>query len=302
MIARARGFATLAAGCALAVAALAPSQAVAGSDRWLLPDLEQEPPSDLVLSSGAVSGDPHRYYLGFRSAVRNVGSGPLVIHGRRESRRTPTMTATQVIQGRDGALRRVRGVGRMRYVVSPSHRHWHLLTFDRYTLRRVGGRRLARRDRKTGFCLGDRYRALPPFAGPSPAEPGFTSNCGLLQPERLSVSEGISVGYGDDYAPNLEGQLVELSGLPAGRYVLTHEANPTHRLRELRYDNNAASLLLSLHWVGGLPSVRVLASCDHSADCSAQAAARRRLAGAVVAMEAARPFYCPLAAARPPAW
>jgi hypothetical protein len=292
---------TLVAGCALAVAALAPSNAAAASGGWLLPDLEQEAPSELVLSSGALSGAPHRYYLGFRSAVRNVGSGPLVIHGRRASRRTPTMAATQIIQGQDGALRRVRGAGRMRYVVSPGHRHWHLLTFDRYALRRVGGRRVTRRDRKTGFCLGDRYRALPPFAGPSPAEPGFTSNCGLLQPGRLQVSEGISVGYGDDYAPNLEGQLVGLSGLPRGRYVLTHEVNPSHRLRELRYDNNAASLLLSLHWVRGQPSVRVLASCDHSADCSRAAASRRTAAPAPVATEAARPFYCPLAPAPPTA-
>jgi hypothetical protein len=292
---------TLAAVCAVAVAAAAPSHAAAASGGWLLPDLEQEAPSGLVLTSGAVSGHPGRYYLGFRSAVRNVGSGPLVIHGRRASRRTPTMAATQIIQGEGGAQRRVRGAGHMRYVVSFGHRHWHLLTFDRYMLRRVGGRRVKRRDRKTGFCLGDRYRALPPFAGPSPVEPGFTSNCGLLQPGRLSVTEGISVGYGDDYAANLEGQLIDLSGLPGGRYVLTHEVNSAHRLREQRYDNNAASLLLSVHWVRGLPSVRVLASCDHSADCSAHAASRRRLAGAAVAVEAARPFYCVLASPPPTA-
>jgi hypothetical protein len=292
---------TMAACCALAIAVVTPASASAASAALQLPDLEQEAPSGLVLSNGALGGHPGRYYLGFRSAVRNVGSGPLVIRGHRASRRTPTMAATQIIQGEGGALSRVRGVGRMRYVVSPSHRHWHLLTFDRYVLRRVGGRRVKRRDRKTGFCLGDRYRALPPFAGPSPAEPGFTSNCGLLQPGRLSVTEGISVGYGDDYAANLEGQLIGLTGLPGGRYVLTHQVNPARRLRELRYDNNAASLLLSVHWVRGVPSVRVLASCDHSADCPAPAASRRKLAGAPVAVEAAQPFYCPLASTRPTA-
>src|SRR4051794_39963547 len=120
----------VAAGCALAIAVLTPAHASAASGGWQLPDLEQEAPSGLVLTNGAVSGKG-RYYLGFRSAVRNVGSGPLVIHGRRASRRTPTMAATQIIQGEGGALRRVRGVGHMRYVVSPGHRHWHLLTFDR---------------------------------------------------------------------------------------------------------------------------------------------------------------------------
>jgi hypothetical protein len=280
----------------VAIAAFVPSRAGAAPGGWQLPDLEQEPPSSLVLSSDALDGHPGRYYLGFRSAVRNVGSGPLVIHGQRSSRRRPTMVATQLIQGADGAVQRVHGVGRLRYVVSPSHRHWHLLTFDRYTLRRIGGSRVTRRDRKTGFCLGDRYRALPPFAGPSPADPAFTSNCGLLQPGRLSVDEGISVGYGDDYAANLEGQLIELTGLPDGRYVLTHEANPDRRLRELRYDNNSASLLLSLHWTRGRPGVRVLASCGNSARCGATS--RRRLAAAPLAFGTGPRLFCPLGATR----
>ena len=209
------------------------------------------------------------------------------------------MAATQLVEGSGGAVRRVRGVGRLRYVVAPGHRHWHLLTFDRYTLRRVGGPRVERRDRKTGFCLGDRFRALPPFAGPPPAEPAFTSNCGLLEPRRLSVDEGISVGYGDDYPANLEGQFIALTGLLGGRYVLAHEANPDRRLRELRYDNNAASLLLSLRWSGGQPLVRVLASCEHSVRCASPATARRRPAAAPIAFETARQLYfCPLGTTR----
>src|SRR4051794_9882747 len=115
----------LAAAGAVAVAGLLPAGAAAAAPGWRLPDLEQEPPSALVLSSGALAGNRNRYYVGFRSAVRNVGSGPLVIRGRRSSRRTPTMEATQLIHSADGALRRVRGVGEMRYVVSPGHRHWH---------------------------------------------------------------------------------------------------------------------------------------------------------------------------------
>src|SRR3954447_23800274 len=201
---------TLAAAAALSLAAVCAAQAGAATGDLRLPDLEQEPPSGLVLTSGAASGHPGRYYLGFRSAVRNVGDGPLIISGKRSSRRTPTMIATQRIHGLAGATRRVGGVGRMRYVVSPGHRHWHLLTFDRYTLRRIGGPRVVRRDRKTGFCLGDRFRSAVPSSGPSPAVPAYTSNCGLLQPGRRRVTEGISVGYGDDYAANLEGQYIPL--------------------------------------------------------------------------------------------
>jgi Lysyl oxidase len=289
---------TLAAAVALSLTALTAGQAAAAPGGLQLPNLEQEPPSDLVLTSGALDGRPDRYYLGFRSAVRNVGDGPLIISGRRAGRRTPTMVATQRIQGPGGVTQRVRGVGRMRYVVSPTHRHWHLLTFDRYTLRRIGGARVVRRDRKTGFCLGDRFRSAVPSSGPSPAGPAYTSNCGLLQPGRLRVTEGISVGYGDDYAANLEGQYIGLRGLPAGDYVLTHEVNPTHRLRELDYADNAASLRLHLRWAGGKPVVRVLASCEHSALCTKARTPRRRVAGASVAFAAAAPrLYCHL---RPP--
>jgi hypothetical protein len=289
---------------AVTLAALIPPHARAAATDWKLPDLEQEAPSGLVLTSGTFGRHRDRYYLGFRSAVRNVGRGPLVIHGRRPSRRTPTMAATQIVQGDAGAKQHVPGVGRMRYVVSPGHRHWHLLTFDRYTLRRVGGGHMQRRGRKTGFCLGDRYRTLAPLAAPASSPPAFTTNCGLGQSGRLTMSEGISVGYGDDYAANLEGQLIALSGMPAGRYVLAHDVNPGHRLRELRYDNNGASLLLSLHWLRGMPSVRVLASCDRSASCTAHkaSASRHMIArrdAEPVALATAWQFYCHAASAPP---
>jgi hypothetical protein len=265
---------------ALVLAGPASAQEQSGAGGAVLPDLEQEAPSGLVVSVAGRAAHA-RYFLGFRSAVRNVGPGPLVIRGRRSSRRTPGMTATQVISRADGTVEEVPDAGRLRYVVSPGHRHWHLLGFDRYTLRRADGGRTVRRDRKTGFCLGDRYRTAAPLAGASPATPAFTSSCGLGQPGRLGVTEGISVGYGDDYAANLEGQLLLLTGLGDGRYTLAHEVNADRRLRETRYDNNAASLLLDLRWRGGMPHVRVIGT-----------AAR-------VARAGARTFYCHIGAKRP---
>ena len=88
--------------------------------------------------------------------------------------------------------------------------------------------------------------------------------------------EGISVGYGDDYAANLEGQYLRLTGLAPGRYVLVHRVNADRRLRELRYGNNAASLLLGLRWRKHRPVVRVLRSCPDTARCDRRPGARRR--------------------------
>jgi hypothetical protein len=175
------------------------------------------------------------------------------------------MVADQVVVN-DGAPRgRVRDVGRLRFVVSPDHRHWHLLDFERYELRRPDGTAVAG-DRKTGFCLGDRYAAAGVRRA---AGPVYRSRCGLGQTRLLGIREGISVGYGDDYAANLEGQYVPLTGVPDGRYVLVHRVNAGRRIRELDHGNNAASLLLALRWRLGIPYVRVLARCPDSARCAA---------------------------------
>ena len=264
----------VAAAITLSAATLATAQRPTGAAR--LPDLVQEIPSELEIT---VSGPRARpvYRLGFRSAVSNIGRGPLVISGRRAGTDTATMTADQVVE-RDGAPQAVvADVGRLRYVVSPDHRHWHLLGFDRYQLRRVGQREAVTvDDRKTGFCLGDRYPVLGRRLGASPSGPSYRTRCGLGEPELMGIQEGISVGYGDDYAATLEGQYLRLTGLHAGRYVLVHRVNADRRLRELRYDNNAASLLIGLRWSGGRPTVRTLRACAASAGCDRPARARRK--------------------------
>jgi hypothetical protein len=245
--------------------ALAAASGPAGSGRERLPDLDQEAPTDLEITFTGTAEHPV-YRLGFRSAVRNVGRGPLMITGRRSNASAATMTADQVIE-RAGAPRAVvYGVGRLRYVVSPDHRHWHLLRFDRYELRRAGGHATLIADRKTGFCLGDRYTVPEKLRAAAPA-PRYTSRCGLGDPRLAGIAEGISVGYGDDYGPTLEGQYLKLTGLRSGHYVLVHRVNGNRRLRERRYDNNAASLLFDLRWESGRPWIQVLRSCPRSDRC-----------------------------------
>jgi lysyl oxidase len=245
------------------VAATASPQA---AGRELLPDLDPAVPSQLMVQR---AGDRKRpaYELGFQSAAGNVGEGPLIIDGHRVDLRTPTMAADQLIDHEGGAHGITRNVGRLRFVQSSDHRHWHLLRFMRYELRHAGGGQVSVRDRKTGFCLGDRYpvtsRDLPARA----AQKVYTTRCGLNLMERLSVREGISVGYGDNYTAFLEGQSLPLSDLHGGQYVLVHRVNVERRFRELSYDNNASSVLLDLRWRRGVPLLRVLASCPDTDHC-----------------------------------
>jgi hypothetical protein len=253
--------ATLALAAAAVIAAASADADRAG--RSLLPDLEQEVPSELVVTQAGTE-----YRLGFRSAVRNVGAGPLIVDGRRGAEQS-TMVADQVVVREDAPRLQVPDVGRLRFVVSPDHRHWHLLGFQHYTLRHAGGDVAPVGDRKTGFCLGDRYMVVGvPLQARAPRAV-FRSRCGLDASDLLGIREGISVGYGDDYAANLEGQYLPLDGLPDGDYVLVHRVNRSGRIRESAYGNNVASLRLALRWRVGVPYVRVLERCPGSARCPA---------------------------------
>ena len=58
--------------------------------------------------------------------------------------------------------------------------------------------------------------------------------------------------------------------------MLVHRVNADRRLRELRYGNNAASLLIELRWRKHQPWVRVLRVCPDSARCDRPRAVRTR--------------------------
>jgi hypothetical protein len=251
----------------IALALIMPSAALAGD---LLPDLDQELPRNLQVATDR-SGAIPRFHLGFESAVDNRGAGPLEISGHRDSQDQPEMVADQTIQQSDGTSRTVPDVGRMRYVYSEDHDHWHYLGFDHYELRKAGNYKLFAPDQKTGFCLGDRYDTDTTSQLPGePAQAYYTGYCGRTHTELLSLVEGISVGYGDVYFANLEGQFVDVTGVPAGEYYLVHRANADRELLESDYSNDAASLLVQLSWPDGTsaaPSLKVLRSCPASDSC-----------------------------------
>lgn len=245
----------------------------ASSALELLPDLDQEAPGELRVEVD-LSGSGRSYRLGFRSAVRNVGVGALVIEGERPDLVTPEMRADQLVEREGEAPSVVRSVGRLAYVEASTHQHWHLLDFDRYELRREGSSRGLVRDRKSGFCLGDRYRVRELSLRATPRHKVFRTRCGLTRRDLFRIREGISVGYADHYQPFLEGQSLPLDGLPEGRYLLVHQVNADRRLRELSYANNAASTLIELRWRGSRASVRILASCADSDVCDRSEASR----------------------------
>jgi hypothetical protein len=192
-----------------------------------LPDLDQAPPFGV-----RVVAKQGRLLLVFGSAVDNRGPGPLIVSGRRVGHE---MRTWQVVGTRRYAL-----PVRLRYVREETHQHWHFPNFERYELRRLDGT-LVGRDRKTGFCLRDSYETRP-----LNRTPVWTGQCRRNEPAAAGVREGISPGFGDDYVPQKEGQSIDVTHVPPGRYMLIHIANPDQILRERTYLNNSAAVMIRL--------------------------------------------------------
>jgi hypothetical protein len=236
----------------------------------LLPDLEQRPPADLSIRT-VLRGKRRYFLLGFDSATDNIGLGPVVITARRASRNVRSMVASQVVRlAAGGTWQTYPGIGRLRYDYSPTHSHWHVLGFQRYELRRADDHRALLRDRKSGFCLTDHYAHAPGSFFNKPRDPVFTGYCEQGRPEAMAVHQGTSVGYTDRYPSHFHGQNLDLTDVPAGVYVLIHRANRSFLFRELRYENNGASVRIRIGWPNGRrarPSVRVLKTCPESERC-----------------------------------
>ena len=227
-----------------------------------LPDLDQRAPAGLVIVDAG-----RRFRLGFASSTENRGPGPLVIHGVRLAGQP--MRAHQIVELRGGSTRVVPDIGRLHFEPHPPHHHWHVKSFVSYELHRAGDSAVAIRDRKSGFCLIDRWGQVSPRI-PGSGPPRFVGDCGAGQPEARRVVQGTSVGYVDRYPAFFHGQGLDVTRLPAGRYVLVHRANPHRAMRELRYSDDTASVLLQLTWPQGMssaPRISVLRRCEASERC-----------------------------------
>jgi WD40 repeat protein len=224
----------------------------------LFPNLVQRPPSQLTLLP--LGG--HRWWLGFTSMVDSRGPGIIWIRGyRRPGARV--MQVHQLIQLKGGGTRVDPVSGELHYVVAPPHYHWHMLGYVHAELRTAGDYALRVRDHKSGFCIADHYAGA---IGVPHGPPRFLDNCKQFHPDAVFVEEGSSVGYTDRYPAFFHGQQLDISHLPAGNYWLVHRANQDLHLRETRYDDNAASVLIRLTWHGDTPHVSTLRTC-HAERC-----------------------------------
>ncbi|MET0233537.1 MAG: lysyl oxidase family protein [Kibdelosporangium sp.] len=292
----------------------------------LLPDLRQAPPGCsggypddpsrcrdwdvcMVADAGAPNGTCRRtgpigaVRLRFTSAEDNVGDGPLVLFGQRDPG-SSTMSVRQGFQaGRHGhipgsyAEARQQTQNSMYYEPAPMHLHWHLMDFERMQLRDLAGGAVVT-DRKTGFCLGDRYTVHDAYQLPNLVRYGRTPEyelskylqynmCASRDPSATELKAGISVGSGDDYRYDVDFQWLDITSVPSGTYDLVNTVNSSHTLRETDYGNNSSSIAISIQWPGRAanppavitapPVVKLLRSCPGAERCAARTGMEPRI-------------------------
>lgn len=233
--------------------------------------------------------------LRFTTSVDNIGDGPFLAHAHRDSTAEPRMAVRQAVQSEvDGPIPMTFAEAQHHtpswayYEPAAAHEHWHLMGFEYFQLRTPNGETVAT-DRKNGFCLGDRYTNVD--AGKLPHRPGNRDThtgklarsldgykCGHHNPDALDVFFGISVGKGDDYKYRVEFQWLDLTGVASGVYDVVTVANPDRVLLEKNYDNNAASMAVSVQWPDGAshaparitrpPEVKLLRGCPGRIRCA----------------------------------
>ncbi|MFI7494640.1 lysyl oxidase family protein [Kocuria sp. M4R2S49] len=216
----------------------APHRVAGPEDR--LPDLQIEPLSDLRVQ--ILEG---RRVLRFTAVIANRGDGALELTASRTSTSTQEMPVVQRIYQRDGGYESVPTDAVVSYAVADKHSHWHLQHAAQYSLR-VPGEEHPRVAHKEGFCLIDDVR-LPGASAAEPAESAEYLGCEEGLTESRSVTQGISVGWGDPYSFDVWGQWIDLTGLPLpGRYCVEATADPRGLLAETDTGNNTTTTLVDL--------------------------------------------------------
>lgn len=129
----------------------------------------------------------------------------------------------------------------------PCHGHWHFKNYADYRLWTPGqfATYTALRAANPGVQhheIIEDHPELQPIRGD---KRGFCVidliNYGGLVPRWQSCGlQGISVGWADEYWWGLDGQWIDITGVPRGEYVLEAEVNAEHVYAEMSYDNNRA--------------------------------------------------------------
>jgi len=217
-----------------------PVGALDAADR--LPDLGMAPLRDLMIDTTTIPG---RRLLRFTTVIVNVGQGPFETIGSRPDTGTREMTVRQRVYDDAGGARDVSTPTAM-FFAGDGHDHWHVRDAEGYELRRLDNGRRVGTGAKHGFCYYDNT----PYRLGLPGAPRWSiyGHCGGAGD--LTVTTGLSVGWGDTYPASIALQWIDITGLKSGRYRLTATADPAGWFLESNEANNVTWLDLKLTGAG----------------------------------------------------
>lgn len=217
----------------------------AASDK--LPDLRIARVTDFTIQRTS-SG---RRLLRFSGMMVNVGKGPLEVRARRASTKKPWIV-DQVIFRTGGGTRRIRTTATMKYA-GDGHDHWHVRQMMSYHLWSANGTVKAA---KIGFCFFDTNRRNSALPGAPKSKKYGQAGCGRRS--SLHTKNGISVGWGDLYPRNFAFQWIDITGVPAGTYIVRAAVDLYGRFKESSETNNCTWSRISFKATGS--KVKVLAT------------------------------------------
>ena len=143
-------------------------------------------PASCAIAEGVVGGSGYRRLLRFDTVVMNRGGGDIVVGDRSE----PDNPYAPF------------------FVFHSCHGHYHIRDFSIYELVSLDGA-IVKAATKQGFCFEDSFKY----------EDGGKSNgydCHF---------QGITAGWGDWYYKQLVGQWIDITGIPAGDYIVRVRLN-----------------------------------------------------------------------------
>ena len=200
------------------------------------------------MRQATVGGSTHNLLV-FNTAFFNHGPGPIFIWGHRASSKTRDMTGDQYVQLKNGSYALRRNVGALRYIYPTGqglpHMHWHFIGAEQYAVYPAAHFGSFRNSQKQGFCMSE-----PPSV--------FTDYCGYRNPGENTQIEAMFAHTADYYDALVEGQDIDITGLPAGKYVLFNWVNAKCQVKETTYADNAASTAFNLSYplgTAGVPAI-----------------------------------------------
>ena len=165
----------------------------------------------------------------FATASANIGAGPMIIQGRE-----PTANGQRVVQliqtDEGGVVERDAG----EFIYHPTHNHIHFDDYASYLLREIdedgGMGDVVASGGKVSFCLVDFAPYDLDFPGAPPSFVYTLCDGG---------TQGISVGWADIYAADLDDQWIDIENVPPGEYWFETIIDPSNLLQESDETNNS---------------------------------------------------------------